>query len=496
MRQFYSRFLHPSWHFYAIVWGIIAGIIIGLISHQIFLSGYLWWAVIILLTIIIFYHPTPLKLVLAFLVGLFISNLRLTPEFSSATYFENFIGNEITLSGKISEDPISDVGGTTIKLRDLHLPPDSPAGLSGMLYVKLTNNQNQLEKSDVVTLKGKLGSGFGTFVASMFRPEVLSLERSETGDLFARTKHWFAERVREFLPSPESELGLGYLMGMKSDLPDTLLTALQIVGMTHVVVASGAHLGILTNAAKKFFGKISKFASLLFSLLLIFAFVSIVGFTPSMTRAGLVAILSLSFGYVGRKFTSLRLLSFVAAITLLIEPTYFLNLGWQLSFASFFAILIFAPRLQKALYGGKQPPWLAAMLITSVSTILICAPILIYNFGSLSLLSLVVNLIVLPTLPYAMLFVFLTGATSFLPAIATLFGHLATLLLDLHLLVVNYFSEQTMFVLSLPSGDFRFYLLYLPILFFLFYPQLKTGRKKLIHLANIRKTLYNANNES
>lgn len=496
MRRFWNDFLHPSWHFYAVVWGIIVGVVLGQILRQVFAFGLLWWLVIILLTIVTFYHPTRPKLISAFTIGLLLANSRLAPELSSANYFNNLVGTNLTISGKIIEDPDSDASGTTLKLAQIKYPADSTTRLSGTIYVKLANNKNNLEKSDVVTLKGKLSDGFGTFVATMFRPEVVSFERSETGDIFARTKHWFAERVRDFIPAPESELGLGYLMGLKSGLPETLLTSLQIVGMTHVIVASGAHLGILTSAAKKFFGRISKFASLLFSLLLIFAFVGIVGFTPSMTRAGLVSALSLSFGYVGRKFTPFRLLGFVAALTLLIEPVYFFNLGWQLSFASFFGILILAPRLQKVLYGGKKPPWLASMLMTSVSTTLVCAPILIYNFGSLSLLSLVVNLIILPTLPYAMLLIFLTGATSFLPLAATIFGHLATFLLDLHIFVVSFFAEKTMFVLSLPSSDFRIYFLYLPLLFFLTYPQAKRRMKKLLHLENSQKLLYNGNNES
>lgn len=184
-----------------------------------------------------------------------ISSLRLVPDLSSAAYFDELVGESLTLSGKIVEDPDSDASGTTLKLSGIKLPVDSTTQLSGTIYIKLANNKNNLEKSDIVTLKGKLGSGFGTFVATMYRPEVISFERSETGDIFARTKHWFADRVREFIPAPESELGLGYLMGLKSGLSETLLTALQIVGMTHVIVASGAHLGILVGAAKKFLAK-------------------------------------------------------------------------------------------------------------------------------------------------------------------------------------------------------------------------------------------------
>lgn len=338
--------------------------------------------------------------------------------------------------------------------------------LDGVIYVRLSTTA-ELERSDRIILRGKISDGFGTFVGSMYRPKLLEQQKPNPPDLFVQLKNWFSRATHKFISSPAAELGLGYLMGMKTGLPADLVTTLQIVGMTHVVVASGAHLGILTNMAKRLFGKFSKFAGTFAALLMIVFFVMLVGFTPSMTRAGLVASLSLLVGYVGRKFSPLRLISLVAALTLLITPINLLNLGWQLSFASFFGILLLAPRIQKLLYGGKKVPWLAGMLITSVATSLVCAPILIYNFGSISFLSLVANLVILPTLPYAMLLVFLTGIASFWPMLAQALGKMAELVLNLHIDLVNFLSEKTMFVLTIEAEEPRIFLLYLPIIMFL-----------------------------
>lgn len=338
--------------------------------------------------------------------------------------------------------------------------------LDGVIYVRLSTTA-KLERSDRIILRGKISDGFGTFVGSMYRPKMIEQQKPNPPDFFVQLKNWFSQATHKFISSPAAELGLGYLMGMKTGLPADLVTTLQIVGMTHVVVASGAHLGILTNMAKKLFGKFSKFAGTFAALLMIGFFVMLVGSTPSMTRAGLVASLSLLVGYVGRKFSPLRLISLVAALTLLITPINLLNLGWQLSFASFFGILLLAPRIQKLLYGGKKVPWLAGMLITSIATSLVCAPILIYNFGSISFLSLVANLVILPTLPYAMLLVFLTGITSFWPMLAQVLGKMAELVLNLHINLVNFLSEKTMFVLAIEAEEPRIFLLYLPIIIFL-----------------------------
>lgn len=473
--------LHPSWSFYAGVVGVLCGIVISY-NYDLVLTNHILWLVVAGLALLItIFHSTLLFLSLAFLAGTICANYRVSSELLSQHQFMSLVDQVVTLTGAIAEDPDTSGGKTTIRLHRIYLGEglgnDPP--LAGTVYVQLSGKAPDLLRSDQVTVRGKLGSGFGTFVATMFRPELIAVARAGPGDIFARLKNWFAAQVHDFVPSPAVDLGLGYLMGIKSGLSESLTEALRVVGMTHVIVASGTHLGILVSAAKRLFGKISKFAGLLGALILIGTFVMIVGFTPSMTRAALVASLSLGVGYVGRKFTPLRLILLVAATTLLISPINFLNLGWQLSFASFFGTLIVAPRLQRTLYGGKKPPWLAAMLITSISTTLICAPILIYNFGSLSLLALVANLIILPTLPYAMLLVLLTGIVSFSPIIATLIAWLATKLLEFHILVVNFLSEKQMFVFEFASADLRVYIIYLPILVFLLWPSFWCLRSQL-----------------
>lgn len=417
------------------------------------------------------------------LAGILGGILRVYPNLSGQTYVSQFVGQTIVVKGKISEDPDLSSSTPVIRLKDFSIYPSSAAEdlanlpetpkISGTFYVTLASKV-ELERSDIITIRGKLGSSFGTFAGSFYRAELLQYERTDTGDIFARFKQGFARRVRDILPSPEVDLGLGYLMGVKTGLSEDFSEALQAVGMTHVVVASGAHLAILIGAAKRLFGKISKFAGILGALLLIAAFVLIVGFTPSMTRAALVASLSLLMGFAGRRFTPLRLIGFVAALTLLFDPSFLLNLGWQLSFASFFGILVLAPRLTKSFYGGKSPPWLASMLITSISTSLVCAPILIYNFGSLSLLSLVANLIILPTLPYVMFLMMLVGGFSFWPIAAGVIAWPTKWLLDLHIFVVNFLSEQTTFILTIPAEDWRIYLLYIPILVYLLYGRLRS----------------------
>lgn len=419
--------------------------------------------------------------IFALVTGMIIANLRLAPEFYGREVFSSLVGQEIKLFGIISEDPNNANGNFKLKLDDLEI--DFRGGesikVAGKVYVQLFTKSN-LERSDRITLRGKLNDGFGVFDGSFYRPELVAIERVEHGDIFARVKHNFASTVKNLIPAPEADLGLGYLVGEKTGLSDEFSEQLRNVGMTHVVVASGAHLGILIGAVRKIFGKISRFAGVAGALLAIFAFALMVGFTPSMTRAVLVAVLGISVGYVGRSFSPLRLISFVAAITLLIDPMNLLNLGWQLSFASFFAIIVLVPRLDRMLYGGKSPPWLAGMLITSIVTSITCAPILIYNFGTVSLLSLVANLIILPTLPYAMFLVLLSGIVNPIAYLASIVAQLSTWLLDLHIFVIKFLSEQKMFIMELSTGDARVFIIYFLIVIWLGWMMLKHRRVSFV----------------
>lgn len=455
--------LHPSWAFYACVAGAVAGTALAFAVEPLF-SAPTFLAIATALLFMAIFRTTCVTVILAFFAGIVFASCRIAPEVTDAKQIATLAGQPLTISGTISSEPSATSSGIAVALTNLEI---QGVTLCGTLYVQLAKSDTSanLLRSDRLTLKGKLGDAFGTYAGTMFRPEIVAVARSDPGDLAIKFKNFFADKVREYIPSPAVDLGLGYLVGDKTGLSEDFSAALRAVGMTHVVVASGAHLGILVGLVKKLFGKISKFAGLLFSLLIIFAFVLVVGFTASMTRAALVASLSLLFGYVGRQFTPLRLILFVAALTLLLSPTNLLNLGWQLSFASFFGILVVAPRLTKFLYGGKKPPWLASMLVTSLSTSLICTPLLIFSFGTFSLLSFVANLIILPTLPYAMLLVFLSGATSSLSFLAMPISTLATLLLNFHITVINFLSTKTALIFELPAGDPRIFLIYLPIIF-------------------------------
>lgn len=151
-----------------------------------------------------------------------------------------------------------------------------------------------------------------------------------------------------------------------------------------------------------------------------------------------------------------RVILIAMGLTLLIEPMNLVNLGWLLSFGSFIGILILAPIMTRFFYGDEKPKLVSELIITTLSATIATAPILLYFFGSLSLISVLANLLILPTIPLAMGLTFLTG-------IFKLFSIPTNLLLKYHLFVMKLFATKTMFLVQIPKNNLLVFLIYVPV---------------------------------
>ena len=287
---------------------------------------------------------------------------------------------------------------------------------------------------------------------------------SGTEGLVLGARDWFAERINDQMPEREAKLGMSYLLGMKSGIDDDLAEALRTVGLTHIVVASGAHLSILVEIARKIFGKISRFSGLLFSILFILFFMCMVGWTPSILRAGIMAILTLVSWYVGRKIAPWRLILMVMAFTLMLDPNFLTNIGWLLSFASYAGIMMLGPAITRFFYGAKKPGFIASVVLTTIAATLMTLPITLYYFGQISLISVIANLLILPTLSYAMGLVFLAGVFAGVPGAEMVFSFLAEKFLSFHIFIVEFFGSMEQFLIKIEPYNAWVFLLYLVIL--------------------------------
>ncbi len=460
--------IHQSWF---VVWlsiGVVGGTVLGLVFRINFFNSPIFLMLGGILFIICLVRPLLLCSVLALLAGFLLSFVRVAEELVGENYVRQFYGVNVVVTGEIDGDPETDGKGTNLKLVNLRFGENCGSGgecyeTRGSLYISLYKNE-ALARGDTVSFAGKMTEGFGTYAGYMYRPMVMRWARPEPGNLAVLVRNWFAIRIESLIKEPEVKLGLSYLLGMKTGLPDDLEENLRVVGLTHIVVASGAHLAILVEVARKVFGRISRFAGLMFSCIFILFFMVMVGWTPSIMRAGVMAILTLVGWYVGRKINPLRMILMVAAGTLLFNPNFLINLGWLLSFASYAGIMVLMPKLQKFFYGEKKPGFVGSAVLMTVSATLMTLPIVLYFYGQVSLIAVVANLLILPTLPCAMGLVFFTGVVAGLPFVETILAWGATKILEFHIGVVEFFGQINQFLVKIEPYQPWVFLIYLVIL--------------------------------
>ncbi len=349
-------------------------------------------------------------------------------------------GTTQTVTGRVSDDTTRGPSGDQrIQLTDISIDGQK---LNGAIWINAFE-QADIKRGDIVTAEGTIRDGFGTMQASMFRADVQDIVRPEPGDIARVARDNFSQKISEFIASPQANLGVSFLVGQRSNLPADIQEMFRDLGLVHLVVASGFHLTIVIRFSRKLLAPWSKYLALSGSLMLIFGFLLLTGFSTSMTRASLVAGLSLLAWFVGRSIHPLILLPVVAAITVLINPLYiWADMAWYLSFAAFTGVIIYAPLIQKYFWpADKEPGWLRYIVVATLSAQLLTFPIIALTFEQYSPLAIIANVLVLPIVPLVMLGTFATGAIGYiLPWLGTIFGWFTELGLRYITTVVDYLA--------------------------------------------------------
>lgn len=415
--------------------GIGLGILLALLLGGKIFSDNFWAFIAILLVTVSFIKFRRIFMLTMLLSGLLLGLWRFSVYEVNNSDFSQFYGQTKVISGVISDD-ISHGPSGELRFKLKNVMVDGYK-FKSEVWVKSSDNVT-IKRSDEVKLQGYISPGFGSFVASITRADIMEVNKTSRNDLGLVVRDKFAVQTEQ-ISEPGRSLGLGFLLGQKNDLPEDLQNKIKLLGLSHVVVASGYNLTILVAFARRLFVRVSKYLSAMLGGFMIIGFMMITGLSPSMSRAGLVAGMSLLAWYYGRKVHPVSLILISASITLLIKPTYILgDLGWYLSFLAFAGVLVLAPLLHDYFWGEKKPSALRELIVTTTSAQIMTLPILIYSFGIFSSWSLLANMLILPVVPLCMLLVFLTGISGLLiPILSGVFAFGADLILKYCTFVID-----------------------------------------------------------
>ncbi|MCB9810775.1 ComEC/Rec2 family competence protein, partial [Candidatus Nomurabacteria bacterium] len=228
-------------------------------------------------------------------------------------------------------------------------------------------------------------------------------------------KSAFMDNLEKVIAEPAVGLGEGLLLGVKQALGDELEEAFRKTGIIHIVVLSGYNIMLVVAFVMLVLGYfLSRRWRTVFGILAIISFALLVGLSATVVRASIMASLLLIAQATGRIYLVLRALLVAGFIMLLFNPLLLVyDVGFQLSFMATLGLILLTPQLERLFTKIPNLAGARMFLTATIATQIAVLPLLLYQIGQFSVVSVLVNLLVLPMVPVAMLLTFITGMLGF-----------------------------------------------------------------------------------
>ncbi len=279
------------------------------------------------------------------------------------------------------------------------------------------------------------------------------------------------ERLLKYSEHDELALGISYLTGNKDELTALQKDNMVNVGVMHLIAVSGTHLAIIAGILSLVFKHFSIISKTYFVLIFCFIYAMMIGFSPSILRALVGLALMMTIKYFGRNVSVYRTTVVIVSICLIIRPEFVKQIGFWLSVLAYFAIVKIVPLVTCYFYGTKdelkdlyrRPGFLAKSLTSSIVISVITLPISLYFFGKFTWLSILANMVLLPSLPIVMGSVGLIAVLGDLLIFGISLEKILIWPLKIHTHVINVLAEQESSILDFPKKKWWYFLIWLVV---------------------------------
>lgn len=273
-------------------------------------------------------------------------------------------------------------------------------------------------------------------------------------------KSMWLDAVSRSVTEPVASLAGGIIVGAKRSLGEHWLELFRVTGIIHIVVLSGYNLTLIANVIVRLCGRLPRLYACMFGILGIVAFALMVGGGATVVRASIMAMLGMLATFLTRPYMVVRGLAFAGFCMVAWNPFVLVfDAGFQLSFMATLGLVLGAPLVAQRLTFLPELFQLREIASATLATQIAVLPLLLYHIGNVSLVAPVVNVLVLPVIPFAMLTGFLMGIVGiFSYALAFPFAWITHMLLTYTLFVVDLFSRIPYASVSFPAVSWWFFI--------------------------------------
>lgn len=229
---------------------------------------------------------------------------------------------------------------------------------------------------------------------------------------FASLKDLMRENCLRAVSLREASMLLALMIGDTGLLSHEQKEIYQSIGAQHLLAVSGLQVTLLAALCfiillplfnlilPKRLGHYSKTCAALFTIFASLWFIGICDFSESATRAFLMTSFVLAPTIISRKIDHFDALFVSGLLTILFSPSSIFDLGYLLSYAAVFALLVVGHKIAPFKRSWEQRSRLLSyalvLLASSIAVFLCTAPIIFLTTARFNPLSVIANLLLLP----------------------------------------------------------------------------------------------------
>jgi len=215
-------------------------------------------------------------------------------------------------------------------------------------------------------------------------------------------RSWLGSKMEELYPEEQAGYMKGLVLGSGDDMNPEVFRQFSALGLTHILAISGLHVAVFLYVVHALLRliRVPRERALLMMAALTPFYVLMSGASPSVVRAGLMAVIGLLAAYANRLKDGLHLLSASAILMLLWNPSYIHNVGFQLSYLVTAGLILGVAPVRGLLPNWRKGKALLDLVVVTLVAQFVSFPISIYYFNQWNPLSIPANLVFVPFISF------------------------------------------------------------------------------------------------
>ena len=259
-----------------------------------------------------------------------------------------------------------------------------------------------LKLRDKIEIKGKLASFDNNTIFNLFNYKKYMLSKniyykmnavsiikiSKNKNIFYSIKNKLMKRISII---KRSEYLYAFIFGDTSNIDEDILSSYRTNGISHLFSVSGMHITLISTIILFILNKLKKSnINYIIVILFLLFYMFLTDFTPSIIRATFLFILLFINKILKLNISIFRILLFILFFSLFFNTYNIYNTGFIFSYTVSGYLIIFSDLI------NRRKNYISKLFITSFIAFIVSIPIMINNYFSINLLTIINNLIFVP----------------------------------------------------------------------------------------------------